>query len=234
MREELERKYWELVKAVKRKGYDEQTVHRLRNFNTPISVILASFEKLPKTFWNLVLDLITEKEKNLSNPLFYCFTGKPGRGKTLSAVRFMFTKLLSKIDEEPEYKAPLFMTSFELEDYALGKIELHRSYYGNEAWFEARNFSDKDDVIPFSQLTKNFDIILIDDVTEETTSHLEKVILNAYLTNTIVVFTTNVDVMEFFSPRTNSRLLESCVFIDFNDFPYLRDIQEKGGEGETT
>ena len=219
---ELER----IRQEMEERGAEKGCFYLLKNSNLPPTLLLAAFKNIPPGLFGKVLHKIGEQKKDFDRLLFYGFIGKPGRGKTLCGVRLYSYLLFSG-----EKRKPLFMTSFDLEDFARGRIQLHRfatANFDTISWFENRGTEAvSEEIIPFSQLTRRYDLILVDDVSEETVSHFEKLILQAYTTDTVVIFTSNIDLLELVSPRAKSRLIESCLFVDFDEFEYLRGI---GGE----
>ncbi len=217
---ELER----IERMIVESGGREGAVFLARNSNLPPKLLVSSFTVLPHSTYKDFIAKLKLKSSSYDRVVYVGLVGKPGRGKTLAAVKY-YTHLLAA----GKRSRPLFLTAYELLDYYKGRIELHRfavSEVEISSWFEARGSSaDTEEVVPFSQLTRKYDLILVDDLVEEAYEAFEKLCHLAYTTDTLVIFTTNEDPVEALSPRIQSRFFEAALMIDFDDFPYLRQVR---------
>jgi len=212
-----------IEKMIVEKGGREGAVFLARSSNLPENLLLAAFKNIPQELYREVMAQVKTKRAALERPLSYFFYGKPGRGKTLTAVEYYVHLFAAGIKRKP-----LVLTAMELEDYYRGRIELHRFQLSDvelSSWFTARGVQDESEVVPFSQLCRRYDLILVDDVTENEAEALDRLILQAYNTDTYLILTTNEETLaEILSPRAVSRLFECSVSVNFDDFPYLRRV----------
>ena len=212
-----------IEKMIVEKGGREGAVFLARSSNLPENLLLAAFKNIPQELYKEVMSQVKVKRAALERPLFYFFYGKPGRGKTLTAIKYYVHLLAAGIRRKP-----LFLTAMELEDYYRGRIELRRFQLSDielSSWFTAKGAQDESEIVPFSQLCRCYDLILVDDVTANESEALDKLILQAYTTDTYLVLTTNEEtITETLSPRVVSRFFECSVTVNFDDFPYLRRV----------
>jgi len=217
---ELER----IEKMIVESGGREGTTFLARNSNLPPKLLAAAFTELPNESYKEFINKLKLKSSSYERIVYLGLIGKPGRGKTLAAVKYYVHLLAAN-----KRRSPLFLTAYDLFEYYKGRIELHRfavSEVEISSWFEAKGSSpDTEEIIPFSQLTRKYDLILVDDLVEEAYEAFEKLCHLAYTTDTLVIFTTNEDPVEALSPRIQSRFFESALMIDFDDFPYLRQVR---------
>ncbi len=217
---ELER----IEKMIVEKGGREGAVFLARNSNLPENLILASFKNMPQDLYRKVMGQVKNKRASMDRPLFYLFYGKPGRGKTLSAVKYYVHLLAAGIR-----RRPLFLTAMELDEYYKGRIELRRFQLSEielSSWFVGRGSQDQSEIVPFSQLCRWYDLILVDDATANESEAIDKLILQAYTTDSYLIFTTNEESFaEILSPRAVSRFFECLVAVNFDEFPYLRRVE---------
>jgi len=169
-----------------------------------------------------------EEEKLLASgfpPLYIIFSGDVGNYKTLMAVRLLAIKTVT------ERLTPLFLTSDEL--LALYRGELHLCMFVDDVTFSVEtelrppSYDNAQERVPFTEITKQYDLILIDDLEEEAVEAFEKLVNQAYNTETLLIVTTNIAppkrLLELVSQKSRSRLAERGIPI------YVQGTDKRGG-----
>jgi hypothetical protein len=225
MRNSLEelRKYLESAA-----GCDSRTWRTLVSCNLPknrkgyIPLLDKAMSKgiIPQDYAKAYFSEIKRQEEEIKSkgftPLYIAFCGDIGNYKTLMAVRLFTIKTVT------EKLCPLFLTNDELLALSEGSLEIHR--YTDEITFAvetelkpAKTFDDYIERVPFTAITKFYDIILVDDLEENAVPAFEKLVIQAYDTESYVITTTNIapprKLLELLSKKARSRLLECGIAI---------------------
>lgn len=170
---------------------------------------------IPHEYAKAYFSEIKRQEEEIKNngfkPLYIAFCGDVGNYKTLMAVRYFTVKVVT------EELCPLFLTSDELKAVGEGKLEVIK--YTDEVTFAVETELkpvgfpiDYGEKVPFTALAKSYEIILVDDLEEDAVPVFEKLLLQAYDTESVVITTTNIappsKLLNLLSEKARSRLLE--------------------------
>ncbi|SMO61620.1 hypothetical protein SAMN06269117_11448 [Balnearium lithotrophicum] len=197
-----------------------------RKGDIPLLIKAMSKNVIPQEYTRTYFNEIKRQEEEIREkgfkPLFLILSGDIGNYKTLMGVKYLAIKTVT------EKLYPLFLTNDELLGLYNGSLELQQftddiTYAVETKITPSRTHYEFWERIPFTAITKFYDIIMIDDLEEDAVPALEKLILQAYDTETFIIVTTNIappskfigteDSPGLLSEKAISRLLECGIAV---------------------